>query len=161
MISSWHPFFATQATVSATLTGLLFVALSINLRHILSLEGLAGRAAEALLLLLLPVLVGLAGTLPQTSLRALGLEVLGLAVATWVVVSRLLVMARTPARDRPRREFAIRAVLCQLALLPMVVAGALLATGHAGGLWWQAAATFACIGAGVADAWVLSVEILR
>jgi modulator of FtsH protease len=55
VLGSWHTFFSTQAEVSAALTGLVFVALSINLKQILSLPGLADRAGEALLLLLLPV----------------------------------------------------------------------------------------------------------
>jgi hypothetical protein len=42
-----------------------------------------------------------------------------------------------------------------------VIAGALLLAGHPGGLWWQAVGTGLCIAAGVADAWVLLVEILR
>ena len=71
MLLSWHTFFSTQAEVSAALTGLVFVALSINLKQILSQPGLADRAGEALLLLLLPVLTGLAGVLPQTSVRVL------------------------------------------------------------------------------------------
>ncbi len=161
MLSQWHTFFATQATVAATLTGLLFVALSINLKHILSFEGLANRAAEALLLLLLPVLIGLAGTLPQTSLRALGIEVLVLSVGAWLVVTRLVLLGRTPARDRPHREYLIRASLAEAALVPMAVAGVLLVADHPSGLWWQAAGVGLCLLAGVVDAWVLLVEILR
>jgi hypothetical protein len=161
MLSPWHTYFATQATVAATLTGLLFVALSINLKHILSFAGLADRAAEALLLLLLPTLIGLAGTLPQSSSRAFGVEVLVLSVGAWSVVTRLLVVGRIPARDRPRREYAVRTALAEGALVPMLVAGALLVAEHPSGLWWQAVGAGLCLVAGVVDAWVLLVEILR
>lgn len=80
-MGSWQTLFATQAGVGAALTGLVFVALSINLKQILALPGLADRAGEAVLLLLLPVMNGLVGVLPQTSRSAVGAELLAIALA--------------------------------------------------------------------------------
>ncbi len=161
MLGSWHIFFSTQADVDAALTGLVFVALSINLKQILTLPGLADRAGEALLLLLLPVLVGLAGVLPQTSIRAFGGEVLGLGLVEMATVSLILVAGRKAVSSRPTYEFLIRAAAAGSAVLMTVIAGGLLVAGRPGGLWWQAIGTGFCIAAGVADAWVLLVEILR
>lgn len=161
MVGGWHTFFSTQADVSAALTGLVFVALSINLKQILSLPGLADRAGEALLLLLLPVLVGLTGVLPQTSIVALGGEFLGLGLVMTTTVTLILVAGHEAATSRPPREFVTRAVGAESAVVMTVIAGALLLAGHPGGLWWQAVGTGLCIAAGVADAWVLLVEILR
>jgi hypothetical protein len=161
VLGSWHVFFSTQAEVSATLTGLVFVALSINLKQILSLPGLAGRAGEALLLLLLPVLVGLAGVLPQSGTRPFGAEILVLGLIEVVVVSLILAAGNRVRADRPTVEYVMRVVMAECAVLPTVIAGALLAGGHPGGVWWQAAGTGLCIVAGVIDAWVLLVEILR
>ncbi|MGO9661060.1 MAG: hypothetical protein ACLQVK_07805 [Acidimicrobiales bacterium] len=160
-MGSWQTLFATQAGVGAALTGLVFVALSINLKQILALPSLAGRAGEALLLLLLPVVNGLVGVLPQTSSRALGGELVGIATVLWIFVSWILRAGYKAARARPAQEFVMRAVAAQLAVLPAVTAGCLLLSGNLSGLWWQAAATLLCIVAGVADAWVLLVEILR
>lgn len=161
MIASWQTLFATQAGVGAALTGLVFVALSINLKQILALPGLATRAGEALLLLLFPVVTGLVGVLPQTSIRALGGEYFGIAVLVWVALSRILANARRAVEGRPRSEFVIRSVGVEAATLPAVVAGCLLLAGNSSGLWFQAAAVLLCIVAGVGDAWVLLVEILR
>jgi hypothetical protein len=161
VLALWHTFFATQAAVGATLTGLLFVALSINLKHILSLPGLAGRAGEALLLLLLPVFVGLTGVLPQTSVGAFGREVLVLGLIDLVAVTAIVVRGRQAAATRPPREYLARVLIAAVAVIPTVIAGVLLSTRHPGGLWWQAAGTGLCIAAGVFDAWVLLVEILR
>jgi hypothetical protein len=86
----WQTLFATQAGVGATLTCLVFVALSINLKQVLAIPGSAGRAGEALLPLLLPVVNGLVGVLPQTSSRALGGELLGIATVLWIFVSSIL-----------------------------------------------------------------------
>jgi modulator of FtsH protease len=161
VLGSWHTFFSAQAAVGATLTGLLFVALSINLKHILNLPGLAGRAGEALLLLLLPVFVGLTGVLPQTSVDAFGRELLVLGLIELTAVTTIVVRGRRAAATRPSREYLTRVVMAEVAVIPTVIAGALLSTHHPGGLWWQAAGTGLCIAAGVLDAWVLLVEILR
>jgi hypothetical protein len=161
MTGSWQTFFSAQTTVGAALTGLVFVALSINLKQILAYPGLPGRAAEALLVLLVPVFVGLIGVLPQDSLRALGGELLGLNVIAWSLVSALLLRGHKTMKQRPRRERAIRSVGTQVALLPGLVAGGLLVAGNPGGLWWQAAGLGLCIALGVSDAWILLVEILR
>jgi hypothetical protein len=160
-MASWQTLFATQAGVGAALTGLVFVALSINLKQILAIPSLANRAGEALLLLLLPVINGLVGVLPQTSWRAVGGELLAVALTLWVVVSLILARARKDGHGRPAHEFAIRVGTAEAAVVPAIVAGCLLLGGNLDGMWWQAAATILCIVAGVSDAWVLLVEILR
>lgn len=52
LIAEWSTFFAVQAGSAATLTGLVFVAVSVNVNRILSVSGLSSRAAESLLQLL-------------------------------------------------------------------------------------------------------------
>jgi len=161
LMGPWQTLFATQAGVGAALTGLVFVALSINLKQILALAGLADRAGEALLLLLLPVVNGLIGVLPQTSIRALGAELLAAAAVLCALITRILLKGRQAVVHRPVHEFVTRSIAAEAAVLPAVVAGCLLLAGNQNGLWWQAAAVLLCIVAGVGDAWVLLVEILR
>ena len=52
-MDQWHDFFLALAGTAGVLTGLVFVAVSINLQEIVSQpgSGLPGRAAEALILL--------------------------------------------------------------------------------------------------------------
>ena len=164
VLSSWEPVFSTQAEVGATLTGLLFLALSINLKEILRYDGLTGRAGEALILLLTPVFVGIVGVLPQRSYRSLGAELLGIGIAGWAAVSIILARADTtrklsPGSERTRR--AIRAVMAEVAGLPGIAGGAILLTGHEGGLWLQVVGTLLCVLVGITDVWVLLVEIHR
>ena len=161
LMSAWQTLFATQAGAGAALTGLVFVALSINLKEILAYPVLANRAGEALLLLLFPVIIGLVGVLPQTSTRAVGAEFLVVAGTLWLLVTLILLKAHKATLDRPRREFRTRATVTELAVVPAIVAGCLLLAGSLSGMWWLAAAVMLCIIAGVADAWVLLVEILR
>ncbi len=160
-MAPWQTFFATQAGVSAALTGLVFVALSINLKQILALPGLAGRAGEALLLLLLPVIIGLLGVTPQTGRTRVGWEFLACALLAALVLAPILAAGRASAKGRPAFEFRIRAAVAVAPIGAAVVAGTLLAAGNTGGLWWEVVVTLLCIVAGVADAWILLVEILR
>jgi hypothetical protein len=53
-MDQWHDFLLALAETAGVLTGLVFVAVSINLQEIVSEpgSGLPGRAAEALLLLI-------------------------------------------------------------------------------------------------------------
>jgi hypothetical protein len=52
-MGDWHDFFLAQAGAAGVLTGLVFVSVSLNLEKIMSQPefGLAGRAGEALILL--------------------------------------------------------------------------------------------------------------
>ena len=156
----WLAFLEAQATVFAALTGLVFVALSINLKDILRLPGVPGRAGEALILLVQPVLIGLMGLAPFT-LRRFGAVVLAVSVAGWAAVTSILVVGRRALRERSALTRVGRVTTVQLATLLVVTAGALLVSGDASGLWWQAAGALTSLVVGVATAWILLVEILR
>ena len=76
MVGDWSTFFAAQVGAGAALTGLVFVALSINLKQILSFPGLPSRSAEAIILLMQPVIVGALVLIPEQRLVAVGIEIL-------------------------------------------------------------------------------------
>jgi modulator of FtsH protease len=160
-VGDWTPFFAAQVGASAALTGLVFVALSINLASIIAAPQLVHRAAEALIVLVAPVLVGLAVLVPWSSRRSLGIGVLVVGVVAAAFVNTLLLRGRVHARGRPVREFRIRVTAAELAVLPAVVGGVMLIAGSVHGLRAVALGTAFSIAAGMVDAWVLLVEILR
>ncbi len=160
MITDWAGYFGAQAGAFAALTGLVFVALSINLKPILAQPGLSGRAGEALTVLVGPVAIALVGLMPHQSTTALGAEILVIAVVALLTVIAIIRSGWKAILDRPRRERAIRMV-APLATGLLVVAGALLTAGVGAGLYWQAAGAITCLVVGTADAWVLLVEILR
>jgi len=161
VITAWNGYFTAQAGAFAALTGLVFVALSINLKHILTLPGVSGRAGEAIIVLVEPVLVALLGLTPDQSVHALGVEVLVVSVAAWTFASGIVVRGFPALRSRPWHEAARRVLLVEVATLLVVVAGCLLAAGDAAGLYWQVAGTGTCLVVGMFDAWVLLIEILR
>src|SRR5215210_848044 len=79
--SEWGDFFVASAGASAALTGLVFVAVSINIERILRYPGLPERALETVLLLPGVVVVSLLGLVPGQSRTALGAELLAEGIA--------------------------------------------------------------------------------
>jgi hypothetical protein len=66
----WAAFAATIAAVGATLSGLVFVAVSINLNRILGHPSLPARAWQTLGLLVTPMLIGVLVLVPGQSSRS-------------------------------------------------------------------------------------------
>jgi hypothetical protein len=162
MIDGWTDFFEAQVAAAAALTGLVFVALSINLERIVGYPGLVGRAAEALMLLVQPVFVGLAVLIAGQSLRTVGIEVALISVILVITIGRILITSGWPAaRDRPHKEFGTRCGLVVAALVPALIGSVIMIGGNDDGFYLLAFSTGMCLAAGIADAWVLLVEIVR
>jgi modulator of FtsH protease len=161
MPEGWDSFFVALVGASAALTGLVFVALSINLERIVAQAVLVGRAAEALLLLVLPVMLGLAVLVPDVAVRTTGVLCAIPALVVFAAVNRTIVKSRTAARLRPPHAFRIRVSMAEIALLPALVGAGVLLGNSTAGAYWIAFAVAAAIVAGIVDAWVLLIEILR
>ena len=165
-MDDWHDFFLAQAGAAGVLTGLVFVAVSINLQQILSDpgSGLAGRAAEALILLVAVLTASVLLLVPGQGTTLIGGEVLlvGLVAWGWIVMIQLQRLRNW--RTMPsylRGPFLLRVAICQIATLPLIAAGiAILAVGM-GGLYWLVAGMVFSILAALFEAWVLLVEINR
>jgi modulator of FtsH protease len=155
-VAGWENFFVAEAGAAAALAGLLFVSVSINLARILQIPALPWRAAEALLALLSVLIVALLALVPGQSAQALGLEICVTGVVLWVAGSLALVRS-----DRSQPRFLLRLLTNQLPPVAFVVAGLLIALGHPAGMYWMVPGTFLAFAAGVLDAWVLLIEILR
>ena len=137
----------------------VFVAVSINIERILRYEGLPERALETVLLLLSVLVVSILGLIPGQSRVALGAELLGEALLISAAVA-VLVPRSLPTGSRRSWLFG-RATTAAVGTLPLVVGGATLIAGAGGGLYWTAAGIIGATLGGVANAWVLLVEILR
>jgi len=155
----WSNFFVAEVGAAAALTGLLFVAVSINLAKILALEHLPGRAGETLLLLAGVLAVATCGLVPGQSRLVFGCEVVAASAVVWGASVKTQVRAY---RYVEARQWLLARVLwVQAATLPFLVGGALLIAGHDSGLYWLVAGVLASFGAAILNAWVLLVEILR
>ncbi len=160
-IAQWNTFLAVQAGAAATLTGLVFVAFSINQSKIMEYPGLPGRAMESLLQFLGVFLISTVALIPRQSERSLAIDVLAIAVPLWAaqVVGQIrYLMLRA---GHPKWWFVNRAVLSQLAAAPCLVAGILLWLGNPEALYWLVPGFVFSFLAGIVSAWVLLVEILR
>ncbi len=158
-VRAWTELFVASAGASAALTGLLFVAVSVNLERILQFEGLPERALQTLLLLLSAMLISLICLIPGQSATALGIELLAVSVCLGAVIARMTVKTLPGAREAERAAFHI-ALLLPGTVLPAIGAVSLL-VGSGGGLYWIIAGLLgALVGASI-NAWVLLVEILR
>ena len=144
----------------------MFIGVSINLQKIVSdpRSGLAGRAAEAPILLVAVLVASVLGLVPGQGVGVLGAEVLVVGLAAWVwIVTIQLPRLREWGTMRAdlRVSFVVRVVVGQVATLALVIAGvAVLWVGPVGLYWLVAGTLFAILGA-LADAWVLLVEINR
>jgi hypothetical protein len=157
---AWSNFLVAEVGAAAALTGLIFVAVSINLARILEYPGVSGRAGEAIVLLLGVLLICSVALVPNQSDRALGMESLAIGLLLWLVVVTMHAHFRRPPEHR-WWWFAIRVVMCQLATLPFCLAGIWLIFGWRGAMYWLVPGCLFSFVAGVYSAWVLLIEIMR
>jgi modulator of FtsH protease len=156
-VPGWDQFFAAGAESAATLTGLLFVAVSINLSRILAVPRLPGRAGETLLVLTSPIVICLVALIPGAGPAAVGGS--WLAIGAFVASAAVLIQSRGPRNaDEPR---AVRGFLSFGPALAIALGGALVLERASAGLDVEAGAVIACLVCGVFNAWVLLVEIMR
>jgi hypothetical protein len=159
--TGWEDFFTASAGAAATLTGLVFVGLSINLSKILAAPGLPGRAGEAITILAGGLLVSTLALIPGQSARLLGSELLALGLFVWAIPTGIQVLTLVRREWAQPTQMATRVMLGQLATLPFLIAAVSLLMGVGGGIYWMVPGVILSYIAGVVAAWVLLIEILR
>jgi hypothetical protein len=155
----WSELFIASAGASAALTGLLFVAVSVNIERILKFPGLPERALQTLLLLLSAVLISLIALIPGQSTTALGVELLVVSLGFGVPIFTLLIKTMPDAREYVHPVAHLSLVLP--GTLPLLIGSVSLLALAGGGLYWIVAGILGAILGASANAWVLLVEILR
>jgi hypothetical protein len=123
---------------AARLAGLLFVAVSVNSAWFSSSEAHRGRAGQALVLFVVPLVTGLLLLIPGQTATALGIEI----AAFGLLVGRVLVvLGSAELKDEPRAIAVIdRASPHGLITVLLIVCRASLIAGDFGGLYWLAGA---------------------
>jgi hypothetical protein len=160
-MADWSTLLAVEGGAAATLIGLVFVALSVNLTKILAYPGLPGRAAESILQFLAVFLIATMGLIPNQSEGALASEFIGIGLSLWILQAWLQIRYLRMRRGDPWSWFVYRAIFGHLTTVPFCVAGILLLLHGPGALYWLVPGFAFSFLSGVVGAWVLLVEVLR
>jgi hypothetical protein len=160
-VADWANFFAAEVSAAASLTGLVIVAISINLSRILAFPHLPGRAIETLAMLVGVLIVASLGLAPGQPASLLGWEIMAVGVVMWL--ASVLIQLRARGASIPGRKWAplIRIIAGQATSLPFIIAGAAVHFRGPVGLFWVLPGVIFCLIAAVMNAWVLLVEIIR
>ena len=179
-VGVWDNFAVISGSAAGALTGLLFVAVSLNRDRITSHPALRSEAGQTLVLFLLALLLSLVLVIPGTSARTVGVVLVAIAIGSGTILTligrrgrnatRGQVAARgrgmasdqggntppdadeTGAADRLARlvDTVDPNLVCMLLI---TVAGCLLIAGD-NGLYWLAAAEVLALVGGVVNAWL-------
>jgi hypothetical protein len=158
--ADWHDLFVASAGAAAALTGLIFVAVSINLAKILADSRLPTRAAETLAVLVGLLLVSVFTLVPGQARTVLGSEIgaLGLVMAVILVPRR----RKVPREAGEPLTWSLVPLLVILgSTIPMVAAGTSVLAGAGGGLYWLVPELILGFTGAIINAWILLVEIQR
>jgi hypothetical protein len=151
-IPAWTNYGVAVVGGAAALTGLLFVAVSVNSAWFASTKAVRGRAGQALVLFVIPLVTGLLLLVPGQSTRVLGIEI----VVFGLLAGRALVALRSePLTDEPRAIILVDRVSPRVVIsTALIVAGVSLIVGHFGGLYWLLGVHVFAMLTGLLNAWV-------
>jgi hypothetical protein len=158
VLTDWRPFFLMVAGASASLAGLIFVGLSLHVRHITTISLYRYRARLSLSSVMSVLVMASLVLIPRQSALELGVkEAFPLTFTIVVLVLGLLELRQT--RDAARRPYIIRTSVGLLLALVMSVGNILLATGRSAGLEILALCCLLFLAWMVFNAWALVVGL--
>ena len=158
--AAWGIFFAATLGAAATLAGLLFVAVSINLDRVVLNKRLLARAGETLIGLVLSLVASAAWLVPQPAAVS-AVVLLVISVTVGGLALRVQVRHGPDGPSDPWWWFAVRIATVQLVAVPAAVGCVSVLLGGGGGLRWVALGVIGGFALTVYSAWVLLVEIVR
>jgi hypothetical protein len=157
----WQNFFVAELGALAALTGLVVVAISINLSRILTVANLPKRAGEALVMLVGALVATSVALVPYQPNLLLGAEILLIGLVAFAAPTINQIGGWTAAQGVTPAWKYVRLAVTSAATLPFVAAGFSLMIGAEGAFYWAAAGVIVSLMAGVWNSWILLVEILR
>jgi hypothetical protein len=164
-ILAWHDFYLLAGTVSATLMGLLFVALSLHWDVVLedSKTHLHAIAIEAFGAFLIVAFLSLLLLAPTSNARPLGTGLLGLGVARLLIGLRhSRVMWRSADESFSRSEMIYRSVVIPAAFALLAWSGILILRKNLEtGLALLTITVMVLLGMGARASWDLLVRVGR
>jgi hypothetical protein len=159
--AAWTDFGVAVTGAAAALSGLLFIAISINLQKILTFDGLPSRAGQTLILFATPLVTAVLVVVPGQDRIALGLELIAAGVVIGAGQLYLDLNSAHSAEDTMWRRMAGRVFPAMLNCGCLAIAGATFLAQAGGGLYWLVPSVLAALIFGLVNTWVLLVEIWR
>jgi hypothetical protein len=151
-IPAWSNYGVAIVSGAAALTGLLFVAVSVNSSWFWSSKAMRGRAGQALVLFTVPLVTGLLLLVPGQSTTALGIEIVVFGLLAGRV---LLALGSERVKDEPRSIVLLDRLSPRMVIATvLIIAGVSLIAGRFGGLYWLMSAHVCALLTGLLNAWV-------
>jgi hypothetical protein len=151
----WNDFAVIAGSASGALTGLLFVAVSLNRDRLAAAPALRSEAGQTLVLFLLPLIISIVLVVPGTPAWVLGLELVVIALVSGGAMA-LISYGKHAQGDGAEDRLArlLDSVSPNLAtMLLTLVAGAIELAGS-DGLYWLVPAIILALVGGVVNAWL-------
>jgi hypothetical protein len=150
----WQDFAEMIGAASGALTGLLFVAVSLNASRIAGHQGLRASAAQTLVLFMAPLIMAAALLAPGQADWVLGAELIAIGLtASWILVS--IARLKHGLADDDLRLISIfnRRGPNVVVMLLFVASGIVLVCGADAGLYLLLPASLVAFVSGVLNAW--------
>jgi hypothetical protein len=152
--ADWQDFAEMTGGASAALTGLLFVAVSVNANRIAGHQGLRASAAQTLVLFMAPLVMAAALLAPDQADLALGAELIVVGLITsWILLGIRRVKRSLTDDDRNLIAIFNRRGPNVMVMLLFVASGIILACGQPNGLYLLLPASLVALASGVLNAW--------
>ncbi|MEV5953825.1 hypothetical protein AB0M11_08640 [Streptomyces sp. NPDC051987] len=150
----WESFAVMTGGASGALTGLLFVAVSLNANRIARHPGLRAIAAQTLVLFLAPLVMATMLLVPRQTDPALGTELMTAGLAGGLSLLVIGRRRRAPATaDKRLTGLFDRRDTSIVVMLLFMAGGAVLASGSQAGLYLLLPASLVAFVSGVLSAW--------
>jgi UDP-N-acetylmuramyl pentapeptide phosphotransferase/UDP-N-acetylglucosamine-1-phosphate transferase len=151
----WSNFAVIAGSASGALTGLLFVAVSINRDRLANHPVLRSEAGQTLVLFLLPLITSMVLVIPGAPNWTLGLELLTIGIIGGVAMT-LISYGKHAEGEGPEDRLArlLDSVSPNLLTILLILVAACIELAGANGLYWLAPALIVALVSGVVNAWL-------
>jgi hypothetical protein len=157
----WQTLLSMQSSAAATLTGLVFVAASINLTKIVATPLLTIRVVESLVQFLQVFFVCSMMIVPHQSPFALAIEILAVSFISWVMQILGFIRYSRARLGNPHWWLGLRVSLTHCSTIPFFLAAIGLLLGLPNALYWAIPGFCLSFIAGLFNSWVLLIEVAR
>ena len=165
-VGAWGNFALVVGGASAALTGLLFVAVSLNAPRIAGHPALRASAGQTLVLFVVPLLSSILLMVPGQPRWVLGTELTVLAVLAGLVI---VIVGRNKAVSADSTQNSATARFLRaldrsspnlLTVVFLATSGITFSAGHGGGLYWLVPSAVVALVGGVMNAWLFLTRLI-